>query len=68
MYILHRTFTFFEFMEEKMDSTEHLLVSKIVMSVEEQNTAVNKTMQMQKQIKTLLEKFDGLPDRMMEES
>ena len=37
----------------------------MMMSVEEKNTAINKTMQMQKQIKKLSEKVDGLSDRMM---
>ena len=64
MYILHNAFHYLGFMMEKPDPNEYLLVSTIVMSAEEQNTAVNNKMQMQKQIKKLLE---NLPDRMMEE-
>ena len=65
MYLLQKTFDFLRSKEK--DPNERLFVSTIVMSVEEQNTAVKKTMQMQKQIKSLSEKFDGLPDLLMDE-
>ena len=65
MYTLHRTFNIFRNKYTDEDPEERLFVSTMMMSVEEKNTAVNKTMQMQKQIKKLSEKVYGLSDLMM---